>query len=649
MVETIKKLLVNVQQHFTEAEKLQGRANLGCAAEEDIPTDVVKYTSQNLTDAQKDQGRMNLDAAKNALASSSNNGLMSSTDKAKLDAIQEGAEANVQSDWNQTDSSADDYIKNKPNIDYTNWNADGSLEFDQQNRKIRVHPNLTVVSGPAYNSNNGTYARIASFGPLLQSTINHKGTHLELAVTDYLGTWSGLFVVDIIFYQERAPEVNGYWVYADGITTNGIISKFRLFQKGGTYRCEFELWVELKSYIPSYNFISLKGVKNFLVSNHRTSSNGHVFYPDYWKFNGFVHTGTSLPDSSVWTEVTLQKPAPEDNAIQHAIDNANVQSDWTASNGAAVILNKPEIGYKGYGAQSVTEATSLVVDGDEPAGITNIKVNGGSKGSLISGPYKTLLDSGVGGSKGDVDHGIFIDANGVFQACTNAVLFKCTLSTTFAELKAAISAGKVPFLVTASKVIPMCSSSGSAAWFTDVSMSGNLLTVGAHSYVLTSSGWAEYPKSINNNNSIHIPSCITAKATIAVQDAYAEWMRIGTLIIGGRGSSSGSISIGVKASISGSYKFLTDSTFRTKNTNASGSLDNSFEASSVTVSSAQWNTLRTIDQYSGTTTVNCTYDINMFDTSSSNPSCFNIKIHKLYDGQSSKLYILATESWGSMT
>lgn len=37
-------------------------------------------------------------------------------DKAKLDGIDAGAEANVQADWNQADSDADDFIKNKPNI-----------------------------------------------------------------------------------------------------------------------------------------------------------------------------------------------------------------------------------------------------------------------------------------------------------------------------------------------------------------------------------------------------------------------------------------------------------------------------------------------------------------------------------------------------
>lgn len=37
-------------------------------------------------------------------------------EKNKLSGIQNGAEVNVQSDWNQTNQSADDYIKNKPTI-----------------------------------------------------------------------------------------------------------------------------------------------------------------------------------------------------------------------------------------------------------------------------------------------------------------------------------------------------------------------------------------------------------------------------------------------------------------------------------------------------------------------------------------------------
>ena len=59
---------------------------------------------------------INLDNTTYSAATQSAAGLMSATDKTKLDGIASGAEVNVQSDWNVTDSSSDAYIKNKPTI-----------------------------------------------------------------------------------------------------------------------------------------------------------------------------------------------------------------------------------------------------------------------------------------------------------------------------------------------------------------------------------------------------------------------------------------------------------------------------------------------------------------------------------------------------
>lgn len=50
------------------------------------------------------------------MASPENNGLLSQQDKAKLDAVAEGAEPNVFSDWNETNQSKKSFIKNKPNF-----------------------------------------------------------------------------------------------------------------------------------------------------------------------------------------------------------------------------------------------------------------------------------------------------------------------------------------------------------------------------------------------------------------------------------------------------------------------------------------------------------------------------------------------------
>lgn len=49
-------------------------------------------------------------------ATTSASGLMSASDKTKLNGIASGAEVNVQSDWNVTDNTSDAFIKNKPTI-----------------------------------------------------------------------------------------------------------------------------------------------------------------------------------------------------------------------------------------------------------------------------------------------------------------------------------------------------------------------------------------------------------------------------------------------------------------------------------------------------------------------------------------------------
>lgn len=77
-------------------------------------------------------------------ATTSVNGLMTTNQVSKLDGIESGAEANVQVDWSQATTTADDYIKNKPTLgtaaakDSTNAVASGSTDL--------------VESGTVYNA-----------------------------------------------------------------------------------------------------------------------------------------------------------------------------------------------------------------------------------------------------------------------------------------------------------------------------------------------------------------------------------------------------------------------------------------------------------------------------------------------------------------
>ena len=74
--------------------------------------------------------------------------------KNKLDGIASGAEVNVQSDWNQTDTGADDYIKNKPqnlvqDADYVhtdnNFTDSYKGQVDENTSARHTHSNKTLL------------------------------------------------------------------------------------------------------------------------------------------------------------------------------------------------------------------------------------------------------------------------------------------------------------------------------------------------------------------------------------------------------------------------------------------------------------------------------------------------------------------------
>lgn len=87
----------------------------------EVPTNVSSFTNDAgyLTQHQDISGKVDKETGKGL---STND--YTTAEKNKLAGIAAGAEVNVQSDWNQSNSSADDYIKNKPTIPAAQVNAD---------------------------------------------------------------------------------------------------------------------------------------------------------------------------------------------------------------------------------------------------------------------------------------------------------------------------------------------------------------------------------------------------------------------------------------------------------------------------------------------------------------------------------------------
>ena len=135
-------------------------------------------------------------------ATETESGLMSATDKAKLNGIAEGAEVNVQSDWNVTNTTSDAYIKNKP----TTLPADGGNADTVNNHTVETnvpadavftdtvytHPNYPAKTNGLYKitvdntghvsgTNSVSKADITALGiPAQDTTYSEAGTSLGL-------------------------------------------------------------------------------------------------------------------------------------------------------------------------------------------------------------------------------------------------------------------------------------------------------------------------------------------------------------------------------------------------------------------------------------------------------------------------------------
>ena len=106
------------------------------------------------------------------------------TEKNKLAGIAAGAEVNVQSNWTQTNSSADDYIKNKPTIPTVN---NGQLTIQKNGTNVQtftanqsgnVTANITVPTTVAELSDSSDYATTTDLAA--KQNLLSPGNHIDI-------------------------------------------------------------------------------------------------------------------------------------------------------------------------------------------------------------------------------------------------------------------------------------------------------------------------------------------------------------------------------------------------------------------------------------------------------------------------------------
>ena len=125
----------NSQIDTALGNKVDKVAGKGLSANDYTDTDKGKFdalpTAADLSTALS--GKVDKEAGKGLSSNDYTNG-----EKSKLEGIESGAEKNVQSDWNQTDTGADDYIKNKPSVTGAEWGSISGTLADQTDLKTAL-------------------------------------------------------------------------------------------------------------------------------------------------------------------------------------------------------------------------------------------------------------------------------------------------------------------------------------------------------------------------------------------------------------------------------------------------------------------------------------------------------------------------------
>ena len=271
-------------------------------------------------------GGLSFDSSTNTLSQTDNNttysnattsadGLMSSTDKTKLDGIASGAEVNVQSDWNAT--SGDAFIQNKPNL------------FDGAYSSLSGVPSTFA---PSSHNHDGRY--------YTESEMQHFMARALGWVSGYGNSAAGF--VNYNFTQD-AIEISG-----DGDDSTGGVFKAIRVKSGDKVRFTVMLKGSAASgsglYLRLYQHNGDMPDGKTHVSNNASSSESVVQEDD----SGLTSWEENRAVPSAWTNYEKTYTAPADGYVSLVVLN------WSGHGNESIYVKQPDIQF-----EKVNDASKL--------------------------------------------------------------------------------------------------------------------------------------------------------------------------------------------------------------------------------------------------------------------------------------------------